>query len=226
MALPGIRNAIVVPVQLVDEACAIGIVIEVRISADRRHRRERPPAARSCRAVAHRKPLVTDPQMLADAEAQSLLPRRFPPDSHDVLLRSHVHRVPARILRVPQVEVIVVHAHADEVLCAGLLVEAHQMVGIPTGGLPDIDQILVANLGRMPIVFQMMLILLRSLDIHVARVPVAVFNGRLRPPMRPDAELGIAEPFRNPVSLQGVPGSDKAPTLRRLSFCESRESKG
>ena len=45
------------------------------------------------------------------------------------------------------------HAHAEEVLRAGLLVETHQVVRVPLFGLPSIDQILVADLGGMAVSF-------------------------------------------------------------------------
>ena len=41
--------------------------------------------------------------------------------------------------------------------------------------------------------------------IHAARIPVAVLRLALRPPVRPDAELGVAKPLRALVLLQRIP---------------------
>src|ERR1044071_7516291 len=54
----------------------------------------------------------------------------------------------------------------------------------------------------MPVGFEVIPVLLLRLDVHVARVPVARFDARLRTPVRPDTELRIAEPFRNAVLLK------------------------
>ena len=108
------------------------------------------------------------------------------------------------------------HAHAEKVLRAGLLVETHQMIRVPFLCFPDIHQVLVADLGGMAIRFAVVQVLRLALDVHVARVPVAVFNRRLRSPVRPDAELGIAKPVRNLVGLQRFPGWQERSALRRL----------
>ena len=42
---------------------------------------------------------------------------------------------------------------------------------------------------------QMMLVLRIALDVHVPRIPVALLGNTLRRPMRPDAELRVAEPI-------------------------------
>ena len=213
---PRIGNAVVVPVQLVDEGHARGIVIEVgvvRIDAVAGNTGQWPGLVG---AMAHGEPFVTDPQMLADAKAQTVIARRFLPQAHYVLLRPHVRRVPARVPRVPQVKVVVMHAHAEEVLCASLLVETHQTIRVPFLCFPDIDQILVTDLGRMTIRFAVVQVLRLALHVHVARVPVAVFDRRLRSPMSPDAELGIAEPVRNLVGLQRFSGGQKGAAWRHL----------
>src|SRR5450631_4093433 len=54
----------------------------------------------------------------------------------------------------------------------------------------------------MAICLQVILILLMALDVHVAGIPVAVFDCGLRSPMRPDAELRIAIPVRDQPSAK------------------------
>ena len=48
----------------------------------------------------------------------------------------------------------------------------------------------------------MMVVVRVARHVHEARVPVALARHRLRPPMRPDAELGIAEPVGRLVGRQ------------------------
>ena len=51
-----------------------------------------------------------------------------------------------------------------------------------------------------------MLVLGIALHVHLARVPVAVLGLALRPPVRPDAELRVAEPVGRLVLRKGFPG--------------------
>ena len=67
-------------------------------------------------------PVVAAPDVFADAKAQPFSSRRLAPLADDVTLWPHPRRVPAVVARVPQIEVVAVDAHADEVLCAGLAV--------------------------------------------------------------------------------------------------------
>ena len=118
------------------------------------------------------------------------------------------------------------HAHRKEVLCAGLLVEAHQVVRVPLFGFPVSDQVFVADFGRVAVGFAMIEILFRTLDVHVTGVPVAIFNGRLRSPVGPDAELRIAKPLRNLVGLKRLPGCLEGLIPGRcLADCETGEGK-
>src|SRR5581483_4296842 len=52
---------------------------------------------------------------------------------------------------------------------------------------------------------KMELILLLPWDVHVARVPVAIFRDTLRAPVIPNSKLDIAIPFRTFVLKQRVP---------------------
>jgi hypothetical protein len=99
------------------------------------------------------------------------------------------------VRRVPEVEVVVVHAHAHEVPGPGLLVERHEAIGVPLLGLPQRDDVLVPLLGRVSVVVEMVLVLPVPLLVHAPGVPVAGHRHRLRPPVRPDPELRVAEPL-------------------------------
>jgi len=62
---------------------------------------------------------------------------------------------------------------------------------------------------------QVILVLRAALNVDVARVPVAILGGRLRSPMRPNAKLGVPEPFGNLVSLQPLTGPVEGALLDR-----------
>ena len=143
-------------------------------------------------------------QVFRNAEPQPVFLRRLLPVADDVAFRPHVDGVPLVELRVPEEEVVVVRAHADEVLRPGLLVELHQAVRVPFLRLPQRDDVLVAELRRMAVVLQVILVMLVARLVHAPRVPVAVHRHRLRSPVRPDAELGIAEPVGTLVLLQRI----------------------
>ena len=99
------------------------VVIEVGDRPGRCRRRGRRRGDRSCRQVCDGgEPVVGVGEMLADAEAEAALAGGLAPTvADDVLLGAGGHGVPARLVfGVPQVEVVVVDAHAKEVLCAGL----------------------------------------------------------------------------------------------------------
>jgi hypothetical protein len=147
--------------------------------------------------------------MLADAESQALLARFAPPHSDDIFLRSHVGGVPTRVLGIPEVEIVVMRAHADEIFRARFLVELHQLGGIEAIGFPSGDHVLESHFRRMAEMFEMILVLAAVLDIDVARVPIAGFRGGLWSPVRPNAELGVAEPFGRGVALERLARAGK-----------------
>ena len=55
-------------------------------------------------------------------------------------------------------------------------------------------------------------------DVEFPGIPVAVLGHSLRPPVRPEAELGIAEPLGIAVLLQRLVGRLKAPRGDRGKF--------
>ena len=90
--------------------------------------------------------------------------------------------------------VMVVVGHAHEILRPGALVEADEVLGVPTLGLEQVADILEPELRRMAVFGDVKLVDRMRLNIHVLRIPVALLRHALRPPMRPHAELGIPEP--------------------------------
>src|SRR5229473_798269 len=68
----------------------------------------------------------------------------------------------------------------------------------------------------MAVVVDLKLIVGMSLDVHVSRVPIALFGETLRAPVRPYAELRFPKPFGRAILFQRLPlrperaGSDLA----------------
>ena len=71
---------------------------------------------------------------------------RLGPTADDVLLRPTGHAVPWLVLRIIQVEVVMVDGHGREILRSGPLVERDEVFRIPVLGLPFVDHILETKL--------------------------------------------------------------------------------
>ena len=140
-------------------------------------------------AMAVLEPGEAGTQVLGDAESQAQLLGGLLPVADDVTVRSHLHGVPFVVRGVPEVEVVVMNAHAHEVAGAGLLVHGHQPVRVPFLGLPERDDVLVTELRGMAIMFQVVLVLRMTLLIELPGVPVAEHGHGLRPPVGPDPQL-------------------------------------
>jgi hypothetical protein len=111
-------------------------------------------------------------------------------------MRAHLDGVPGMKLGIPQIKVVVMHPQADEIFCPRFDIKGHQRIGIPPLGFPERDDVLVTIGGRVAVVPEVAFVLRAALKIHVAGIPVAGARHGLRPPMCPDAELRVAEPFR------------------------------
>ena len=153
--------------------------------------------------------------MIADAKGQAFGSGRLFPTPYDVPLWTDPRCVPRVMRAVVQVEIVMMARHSHEIFRANLLVAPQQCRRIPCLGLPFADDVHEAGIGRMPIIGDMMLVGRTSGHIHQAAIPIARFGLALRPPMRPDSEFGIAEPFR------GVPTRDKRRPVR-LKRCGMR----
>jgi hypothetical protein len=142
--------------------------------------------------------------VLTDAEAQAALAGGRGPGADDVAFGAGGDGVPARlVLGVPHVVVVVVDAHGEEVLCTRFDVKVHEVIGVPVCGFELRDQIFVADLGGVTVGFDVVVVLAGALDVHVAGVPVAVFDAGLWAPVGPDAELRVVEPSGKAVGLEG-----------------------
>src|ERR1039458_5288131 len=88
--------------------------------------------------------------------------------------------------------------------------------------------VLVSELRGMTVGLYMELVLTRSLDVHVSRVPVTLLRHTLRTPVRPDTEFRVAIPVRAAVSPALVPVRLKRPIghapAKYLRICVLRHS--
>jgi hypothetical protein len=97
---------------------------------------------------------------------------------------------------------IMVHSLGNEIPGSRLVVEIHKSVGLKLFSLPETDQILVAEPGRMPVMTQMVKVLIASFQIHVPGIPIPVHGDALRPPVAPKTQLRVPKPIRALVSPQ------------------------
>ena len=144
--------------------------------------------------------------MNAHAEAEACLPRSTLPPSHNVLVRAFHRGVPWMVLAVPEVEVVVMIGQCYEILRTGTLIETDKPLRIPVLGFPLMGQVFESHFRRMVEMLEMIFVLARTLFIHIMRIPVSILGNTLRSPVRPDAELGIAEPLWRFKFLERTPG--------------------
>src|SRR5437588_5192330 len=103
-------------------------------------------------AVRGREPIEAVRKMLANGKPQALFASGLLEHADDVLSRPRCGGVPTRVVdRFPEIEIIMMHAHAAKVLRASLLVELHQMIGIELLRLPGRDYVLEAEFRRMSV---------------------------------------------------------------------------
>ena len=143
--------------------------------------------------------------MERDAQGQSGFLGCGSPLSQDVTLRTDILRVPGLVLGIPQVVVVVMVAQYEEILGTATLVTLDKFLRFPLLGLEERQDILIAELRGMTVMFAVVLILVVALHIHLAGHPVTTAFHALGTPMRPDAELGITEPFGRLMGLKRRP---------------------
>src|ERR1041385_4089337 len=112
MLLPDFRDPILLPFQVLKNLFASSVVFKILwvrpVIRDAGHR------SVFIAAFARGKPLISDPEMIADPELHSMFLRRLLPHTDDVLTRPHVHGVPSVVLGIPQVEIVMMHPHTHE----------------------------------------------------------------------------------------------------------------
>ena len=138
-------------------------------------------------------------EVFGHAEPQAVFLRGFLPIADHVALGPHVGGVPLVELRVPEEEIVVMGAHADEVTGAGFLVERHQPLGVPFLGLPEGDNVLVAVGRGVAVGFEVVLVYLVSRQIQPPGIPISHHRHGLGSPVRPNTELRVPKPLRTMI---------------------------
>ena len=161
------------------------------------------PAPRVCGVYTH-------------TELQPGLSARALPSCYNILSGAYSNGVPLLIAAVVQVQIVVVVRQGHKIPGTGLFIKAQQAVRLPFVRLPLIDPVLEAELARVAHHIYLIGIFLISLKVHVPRVPVPVFGLALRPPVSPDAELCILEPFGTFVGGKALRGGGETALLHRL----------
>src|ERR1017187_1906628 len=159
-------------------------------------------------AVADRHKLPPYPPrraVISDSEPQSVGAGEFAPRAHNVLLGPHVHAIPRLVLRVPAIEVPMVVCKRDEILGPGPCVEPNEFLRVPVLRPPKMADVFVAELRRMAVRLDMVIVLSASLYVHAAGVPIPLLGNALRTPMRPDSEFRVAKPVGATVRFQRFP---------------------
>src|SRR5947209_17354787 len=67
----------------------------------------------------------------------------------------------------------------------------------------------------MSVSLHVIVVLRLARDVHVAGVPVAGFHRRLRAPVSPDTELGVAKPFRHAILRQRIARAGELIRMKR-----------
>ena len=141
--------------------------------------------------------------MLCQAKGKSHGIGGILPHAADIFVRTHIHGVEPVQTRSVIEKMVVVHGLCHEISGTGFFVQLHQLFRVEIFRLPKSADILIAKLGRMTVVADVIEILGTSLHIHIAGVPVTAHGHALGPPMAPDTKLGITEPVGALIRSQG-----------------------
>ena len=108
-----------------------------------------------------------------------------------------------------------VAGECDKVMRSGGFIFLHEGFRVKLFGFPGGDHVFIAHFGGMPVVLQVPLIGLRTLLVHLIGIAVIDPRHRRRPPVRPDAEFGVAKPVRRLILLERRHCRLKRPGVRR-----------
>src|ERR1044072_9498338 len=102
--------------------------------------------------------------MFGDIKAEPVVVGSLLPFANHVSPGTHIDGVPPMELGIPEKEVVMMRAHADEVFGAGSLIESHQALRIPLLRLPQRDDVLLTVSGRIALTAQITFLLCVHFD--------------------------------------------------------------
>ena len=147
--------------------------------------------------------------MFAEPEGHSLRVRRRFPQGENIPVRPHIDAVHPVYLRIIVEKMVMVGRLGHQVSGPRPVIFLDQPLRVELFRLPQGADILVSEAGRMAVVPQVVFVLGRALDIHVPGIPVPEHGHALRPPVAPDSEFRVPEPFRSAVGTQRIKGCFK-----------------
>ena len=127
--------------------------------------------------------------------------------SQHIPFRSHLAGIPMRYLAAVHLKAVMMLRHGNHIPCTGLPEQLRPFVRVKMFCLKHGDKVLIAEFRMLPIGCNMMLILRRTLDVHIAGIPFAA-EGRntVDAPVDKDTEFGVLIPRGNPIGGQRFPG--------------------
>ena len=117
------------------------------------------------------------------------------------------------------------HAHADEILRAGRDVEIHQRFRIELLRLPEWNDVLVAELGRVAVVLEVMGVVRMAGHVHPAGIPVASSAERPAAPSAPRCRTSRRETIAAPDRFSATPRSAETDRAA-MGSCSGRRGAG
>lgn len=158
--------------------------------------------------------------MRGQPKVQSLRADRLGQLAQQIASGSHLHRGPVGELGVVQREAVMVLGHRHHIARAGVAEQLGPAIRIELGRGELGNQILVAGACLRPVARHVMGEFLGSLQVHVARIPLAAERRhREHAPMDEDAELGIVVPRRRLIGLECSPvGAERTLACAGLGF--------
>ena len=103
--------------------------------------------------------------------------------AHDVPVRAHFRRVPVGQLAPVVLEAVVMLRHRHDVIRPRFPKQLHPRLRIERFHLELRNEILEAEILRLPVMLAVVLVFRRTLDVHVPRVPVMIRRNRKHAPV-------------------------------------------
>ena len=125
--------------------------------------------------------------------------------AHDVPVRAHFRRVPVGQLAPVVLESVVMLRHRHDVIRPRFPEQLHPRLRIERFHLELRNKILEPEILRLPVMLAVVLILRRTLDVHVPRVPIMIRRNRKHAPVQEDTQPFLPIPVRHRVGAERFP---------------------